>query len=158
MARHPSISVFVVKTVHFNTGKFLAIILKQSLQTRNLREQLNAFISQHSIKHDNQVLFQPRAADNIHIITATDNISWKYSCSTRICTSTFRRIVFSLFLLNWDTAGHIWRRKSHWSSLSSPTRASTYYSPLTHIQYPRSAIITKNIAESALQLRRTRQV
>jgi hypothetical protein len=46
----------------------------QSLQARILQEQLNAFTSQTSIKCDNQVLFQPRAADNIHIITATDDM------------------------------------------------------------------------------------
>jgi hypothetical protein len=48
--------------------------LTPSLQVRNLREQLNAFTSQTSIKYNNQVLFQPTAADNVHIITATDDM------------------------------------------------------------------------------------
>jgi hypothetical protein len=48
--------------------------LTPSLQVRNLREQLNAFTSQTSIKYNNQVLFQPTAADNVHVITATDDM------------------------------------------------------------------------------------
>jgi hypothetical protein len=50
------------------------IDLTQSLQARNLQEQLNAFISQTPIKHGAQVLFESRAADHIHITTATDDI------------------------------------------------------------------------------------
>jgi hypothetical protein len=50
------------------------IDLTQSLQARTLREQLNAFTSRSSIKHEDQTLCQPRATDNIHIITATDNM------------------------------------------------------------------------------------
>jgi hypothetical protein len=50
------------------------INLVQSLQARALGEQLKAFTSQPSIRHEDQTLSQPRATDNIHIITTTDDM------------------------------------------------------------------------------------